>query len=424
MKIREPKYIRANPILICLVILALPCVFLSAQSLGDVNSDGSVNIVDALLTAQFYVGLNPAGFNQGSADVNCSGSIDIVDALLLAQYYVALINTFPCGATQAPTVAPTGAPTAAPTLPPTDAFIKGADVGWLQQMESQGIKFYDDAGVQKDCLQILKEHGINAIRLRTWVNPSGGWCNKDNTIIMAVRVKSMGFKFMLDFHYADSWADPGKQPKPAAWASLSFTDLLQKVYDYTYDVMSGLAAQGVYPEWVQVGNETNDGMLWEDGRASTSMSNFTQLVNRGYDAIKAVSPSSQVIIHISNGYDNSLFRWIFDGLKSYGGKYDIIGMSLYPTSSNWSTYDSQCLSNMNDMKSRYGKPSMICELGMDYTQAAACYSFIIDLMSTVKSAGGYGVFYWEPECYNWQGYTLGAWNTNGRPTEAMDAFLQ
>jgi arabinogalactan endo-1,4-beta-galactosidase len=397
---------------------------LYSQSLGDVNNDGSISIVDALLIAQYYVGLNPQNFDSANADVNCSGAIDIVDGLVIAQYYVGLISVLPCSATAAPTQTPvtTSVPTQAPTNPP-DGFVKGADAGWLQQMESQGIKFYDDAGVQKDCLQILKEHGINSIRLRTWVNPSDGWCNKDNTIIMAKRLKDMGFKFMLDFHYADSWADPGKQPKPAAWTSLSFADLLQKVYDYTYDVMNSLKAQGIYPEWVQVGNETNDGMLWEDGRASKSMSNFTQIINRGYDAVKAVSPSSQVIVHISNGYDNSLFRWIFDGLKNNGGKYDIIGMSIYPTTSDWSTLNSQCLTNMNDMKSRYGKPSMIVEIGMEYTAASTCKSFITDIIAKVKQSGNNGVFYWEPECYNWQGYTKGAWNTNGRPTEAMDAFI-
>ncbi len=408
---------------VLILIVVCSAASLSSQGLGDVNNDGSVSIVDALLIAQYYVGLNPSNFDAARADVNCSGGIDVVDALLLAQFYVGLITTLPCSSTATPTQAPTPVPTQAPTNPPSDGFVKGADVGWLQQMESQGIKFYDDAGVQKDCLVILKEHGINAIRLRTWVNPSGGWCNKDNTIVMAKRIKDMGFKFMLDFHYADSWADPGKQPKPAAWASLSFTDLCQRVYDYTYDVMNGLKAVGIYPEWVQVGNETNDGMLWEDGRASKSMSNFTQLVNRGYDAVKAVSPSSLVIVHISNGYDNSLFRWIFDGLKTNGGKYDIIGMSLYPTSSDWSTLNSQCLTNMNDMKSRYGKPSMIVEIGMEYNAASACRSFITDIIAKVKQAGNNGVFYWEPQCYNWQGYTKGAWNTNGRPTEAMDAFI-
>ncbi|HEY9059546.1 MAG TPA: glycosyl hydrolase 53 family protein [Pseudobacteroides sp.] len=311
------------------------------------------------------------------------------------------------------------------------SFSTGADVSWLPQMEAKGYKFYDDNGVQKDCLQILKEHGINSIRLRVWVNPSddpySGHCSKAETIALAKRCANMGFRIMIDFHYSDSWADPGKQYKPAAWNSHGISQLLTDVYDHTYDVLNTLKSNGVTPEWVQIGNETNNGMLWDDGKASVNMKNFAQLVSRGYDAVKAVFPQTKVIVHISNGYDNSLFRWIFDGLKNNGGKYDVIGMSLYPESNNWSTISSQCLTNMNDMVSRYGKEVMICEVGMDNNAASACKSLISDLIKKVGSLSGgkgLGVFYWEPQCYNWAGYGKGAWSTNGRPTIAMDAFLE
>jgi arabinogalactan endo-1,4-beta-galactosidase len=310
------------------------------------------------------------------------------------------------------------------------SFVCGADVSWLPQMEQKGYKFYDDNGVQKDCLQILKEHGINTIRLRVWVNPSddpySGHCSKAETVALAKRCAEMGFRIMIDFHYSDSWADPGKQYKPAAWVNHSFSQLLTDVYNHTYDVLSTLKTNGVTPEWVQVGNETNNGMLWEDGKASKSMKNFTQLINSGYDAVKAVFPGTKVIVHISNGYDNSLFRWIFDGLKNNGGKYDVIGMSLYPAVDNWSSMNNQCLSNMNDMVSRYGKEVMICEVGMDSIAPQATKDMLTDLLKKVKSVSGgkgLGVLYWEPQCYNWAGYGKGAWNTNGRPSIAMDAFL-
>src|SRR5687767_8361025 len=114
----------------------------------------------------------------------------------------------------------------------------------------------------------------------------------------------------------------------------------------------------------------------------------------------------------------------FDGLRANGGKFDIIGMSLYPTPSNWATLNSQTLANMRDMRARYGKPTMVTEVGMDYTAAAAGRSFIVDLMNKVNTAGGLGVFYWEPQTYGWCGYGKGAWNPNGRPTVALDAFLQ
>jgi arabinogalactan endo-1,4-beta-galactosidase len=177
---------------------------------------------------------------------------------------------------------------------------------------------------------------------------------------------------------------------------------------------------------VQVGNETNDGMLWPDGKASVNRNNFAQLVIAGYNAVKAVDASIKVIVHISNGYDNNLFRWIFDGLKNNGAQWDIIGMSLYPTPSNWSALNNQCLSNMNDMVSRYNKDVMVLEVGMSWDQATACNSFLTDLITKVRAVSGgrgLGVLYWEPEAYNnWQGYTLGAFDNSGKPTVALNAF--
>jgi len=130
-------------------------------------------------------------------------------------------------------------------------------------------------------------------------------------------------------------------------------------------------------------------------------------------------------VHISNGYDNGLFRWMFDGLKANGANWDVIGMSLYPTAANWSSYNSQCLANMNDMITRYNKPVMICEVGMPANDPSTCLSFLMDLINKTKSVAdnnGLGVFYWEPEAYNWQGYGLGAFDNTGKPTIAMNAF--
>jgi arabinogalactan endo-1,4-beta-galactosidase len=313
------------------------------------------------------------------------------------------------------------------TTPPLNpSFAKGADISWLTQMENSGILFYNSAGTQQDCIQILKNLGVNSIRLRVWVNPANNWCNSADMVAKAIRAKNLGMRIMIDFHYSDSWADPGQQNKPTAWAAQDFATLQASVANHTTTVLNALKAVGVTPEWVQVGNETNDGMLWPTGKASLNMANFATLVNAGYDAVKAVDASIKVIVHISNGHDNSLFRWIFDGLKNNGGKWDITGMSLYPTAANWSALNTQCFSNMNDMVSRYGKPVMICEVGMSWDQAAACKSFLADLVTKTNSISnnmGLGVFYWEPEAYNsWQGYTLGAFDNSGKPTVAMDAF--
>ncbi|POY39203.1 arabinogalactan endo-1,4-beta-galactosidase [Solitalea longa] len=306
-------------------------------------------------------------------------------------------------------------------------FVKGADVSWVTEMETQGIKFYNNAGAQQDLFQILKDKGMNTIRLRVWVNPANGWCNTDDLVAKALRAKNMGLGILLDFHYSDSWADPGQQNKPAAWSSQDITALKTSVYDHTVAVMTALKNKGITPAWVQVGNETNDGMLWDEGRASKNMKNFAELIQSGYTAIKSVSSTSKVIVHISNGYDNSLFRWIFDGLKNNGTQWDVIGMSLYPTTANWASLNSQCLSNMNDMVARYGKEVMVCEVGMEATEAAICKAFLDDIIlktNSVSNGKGLGVLYWEPECYNsWKGYKLGAFDASGKPTVAMDAFL-
>jgi arabinogalactan endo-1,4-beta-galactosidase len=277
-------------------------------------------------------------------------------------------------------------------------------------------------------MELLKSFGVNAIRLRAWVDPSasGGWCNTADLVTKAVRAKNLGMKILIDLHYSDWWADPGKQNKPAAWASQDLNTLKASVYNYTVDVMNALKTHSVTPDWVQVGNETDDGMLWPDGKASTNMANFAQLVNTGYDAVKSVSASSKVIVHISNGFDNSLFRWMFDGIKNNNAKWDVIGMSLYPSSANWSTLNDQCLANMNDMISRYNKEIMICEVGMSWDQPSACNAFLTDLINKTRSLGdnkGLGVFYWEPECnVNWNGYTLGAFDNSGKPSIALNAF--
>ncbi len=310
-------------------------------------------------------------------------------------------------------------------------FAKGADISWIPGMESLGYKWYNKAGVQKDPLTILKEDfGINAARIRVFVNPSkdagNGLCDKAATIKLAKRAKALGMSIMIDFHYSDSWADPGQQNKPAAWKSYTFEQLMTAVYNHTLDVMNGLKAEGIYPEWVQVGNETNDGMLWNEGKASVNMKNFAWFINCGYDAVKAVSSSTKVIVHMANGDNNTIYRWLFDGITKNGAKFDVIGMSLYGTTSNWSTLSSQCLTNMKDMVSRYGKEVMLCEIGMSYDQGATAKTFISTMVKNVKSLSnskGLGVFYWEPCAFpGFNSYNMGAWNSNGKPTVALEGF--
>lgn len=315
-----------------------------------------------------------------------------------------------------------------------NSFAKGADISWLPQMEATGYKFYNDNGKEEDCFKILKDHGINSIRLRTFVNPSddkaSGHCSKDETVAMAVRAQKWGMKVMIDFHYSDTWADPGKQGKPKAWEGHDFPTLLNDLYTYTFDVMTALKTAGISPEWVQVGNEIPGGMVYPEG-SSTNWPQLAQLINKGYDAIKAVSPESKVILHVDQGNNNDRFRWWFDAAKANGAKYDMIGLSYYPYwlegKPDYTLSIDDLAKNMNDMVSRYGKEVMVVEVGGEDVKVQNTYDMLVAVQKKVREVPenkGMGVFYWEPEgARSWSRYALSAWGDDGKPTKAMDAFL-
>ena len=314
-------------------------------------------------------------------------------------------------------------------------FANGADIGWVNQLESNGINWVNDYGYKEDPLKILKDNGVNSVRLRVFVNPPSngfftsndgytsmlGYCDKNSVVTMAKRAKQLGFRIMIDFHYSDHFADPGKQDIPAAWKNHSLSQLENDVYNHTYEVMSSLAEAGIYPEWVQVGNETNSGMLWPQayiwGNGNfPNTQNWSKLINKGYDAVKRVSSSSKVIIHLANGENNSIFRTVFDSLVNSGAKFDVIGMSYYPYWSNTNYTDNiDALSyNLNDMASRYNKEVMVCEVGGEASKSTDSYNLVkavINKVKAVPNSKGIGVFYWEP-CASSSilsdGYPLGA----------------
>lgn len=313
----------------------------------------------------------------------------------------------------------------APTGPDA-AFARGADVSWITEMEASGRRFYNAAGAEQDGMRLLKHLGMDAIRLRVWVNPENGWCGMEDLVVKASRAHDLGMRLFINFHYSDTWADPGQQRPPMAWEGHDLEALKAAVATHTTEVLQTLRVRGISPQWVQVGNETGNGMLWETGKAATDMAAYAALNNAGYDAVKAVFPDTKVVVHLQNGYDNGLFRWLFDGLKDNGGKWDVIGMSLYPSPDDWQQRNEQCLANMRDIVERYGSDVMVCEVGMSWDEAATARLFLEDLMAkvhTLPEGKALGVFYWEPQSYGgWKGYTLGAFDASGRPTEALEAF--
>ncbi|WP_309641269.1 glycosyl hydrolase 53 family protein [Flavobacterium sp.] len=310
-------------------------------------------------------------------------------------------------------------------------FAKGADVGWLPQMEATGYKFYDTDGSQKDCLQLLKDRGMNTIRLRLFVNPSNdkasGHCSKDETVSMAVRAQKMGMRIMIDFHYSDSWADPAKQFKPAAWEKHAFPELLNDVYNHTFDVLNALKNAGVTPEWVQIGNEIPGGMMWPDG-STKNWKQLGQLLNKGYDATKAVNPKIKVIVHVDEGNNNAKFRTFFDNATEQKVKYDVIGLSYYPywIKKDYTETIADLQFNLNDMSKRYHKEVMVVEVGGEDHLVQNTFDMLkatIKAVKEVPNQKGLGVIYWEPEGEkSWSQYSLSAWQSDGKPSPALDAF--
>ncbi len=315
-------------------------------------------------------------------------------------------------------------------------FPKGADVSWLTQMEAEGMKFYNQGGTEKELMTLLKDDcGVNSIRLRVWVNPADGWNNMDDVLIKARRANALGLRLMIDFHFSDTWADPSNQIIPAAWKDYTFDQLKAAVAAHVTTMMNKLKAYDIEPEWVQIGNETRNGMMYQAEAGGENISygghysngaQFATLVNAGYDAVKAVFPDSKVIVHIDSGNQWGLYSRIFGNLKTNGGKYDIIGISLYPENDSWSDYIASAVSNIQQAYNTYGKDVMVVEFGMDYDQADACKSAITKLMTDGTATGHLaGIFYWEPEAPNGYngGYKKGCFD-GGKPTTALDVFKE
>ncbi|MBO4906672.1 MAG: glycosyl hydrolase 53 family protein [Bacteroidaceae bacterium] len=319
-------------------------------------------------------------------------------------------------------------------------FARGADVSWCSEMEATGKKFYNDKGQNKELMQLLSELGMNAIRLRVWVDPAGfgygAWSDKADVLAKARRVRDAGMDLMIDFHYSDFFADPGTQTKPASWAAYSMEELKQAVADHTTDILQALKDEGIEPRWVQVGNEINSGMIWEEGRLWTTADDkgwgkYVALSNAGYDAVKAVLPDAYVIVHHASGADNP--SWFYTDFKKYGGKLDMIGLSHYPEA-EWEQDNTKLANAIRKMAITHRVPIMVVETGYNSKNQDLASQVMTDLFTKVGDISlCAGIFYWEPEVFanwrpayyttiGWPSYSKGAFTSLGRPGKALDAF--
>ncbi len=295
---------------------------------------------------------------------------------------------------------------------PVDKML-GADISFLPQMEDRGMK-YSDNGVTKDAIQILKDHGLNYIRLRLFVNPENdsgyspkkGFCDLQHTIEMGKRIKAAGMKFLLDFHYSDTWADPQKQFKPAAWKGLDFEQLRQKVFDYTKNVIQSLKNAGAEPNMVQIGNEINHGMIWPEGHIN-NIDSLAQLVYAGIQGVKAVDPSISIMLHIALGGQNDEARFFLDNMIMRGVPFDVIGLSYYPS---WHNTLEDLRYNLNDLARHYDKDVIVVE----YSQLKR---EVNNLAFNVYGGHGKGSAIWEP-LNTWEAF----FDRQGKSTDMLKIY--
>ena len=327
----------------------------------------------------------------------------------------------------------------------SNSFAKGADISWVTEMEDDGVKFYNSSGTETDCFDLMASLGMNACRLRVWVNPEneyGAYCDKTDVVAKAVRAKAAGMDVMIDFHYSDMFADPNRQATPKAWEGYTLAEMADAVASHTKEILNAVVDAGVTPKWVQVGNETRNGMIWPTGQLRTAdgdiadgWSNYATLSNAGYDAVKAVLPNAIVIIHIDNAWDDN--DWWFTEFKAAGGKMDMIGLSHYPQTVPHMTYteaNSAALEHIQSLASTYGVKVMVAEVGVRSHNETLANTVLTDFMTAAGQLDECaGVFYWEPEVYGnwrpavystwgWGPYDMGAFTPTGKPATCLGAF--
>ncbi|MDB4584722.1 arabinogalactan endo-1,4-beta-galactosidase, partial [Draconibacterium sp.] len=242
----------------------------------------------------------------------------------------------------------------------------GADLSFMKQAEDKGFEFKEE-GQTKPCLDIFKDHGYNWIRLRLFHTPTELPNNLEYTIALAKEAKQKGFKFLLDYHYSDRWADPGKQIIPKAWEGISQEQMVDSVFEYTKASMIALRNAGAFPDMVQVGNEICNGMLWPNGKLPDNWDNFAELLQAGINGVYASCGNNlcpKIMIHIAKGGSTEFTKYYFDKIKGYGIEYDVIGQSYYPW---WHGNLLDLRECLNFAANEYKKDIMVVEAAYNFT---------------------------------------------------------
>jgi arabinogalactan endo-1,4-beta-galactosidase len=295
------------------------------------------------------------------------------------------------------------------------SYVIGADVSFLAKCEQDGVVFKEN-GQPRDVLAILREHQYNWVRLRVFHDPAAAPDKLPNdlpyTLALAQRAKAMGFRLLLDLHYSDSWADPAKQPTPAAWSELKHKQLVEQVHDYTRDTISAFVRSGVAPDMVQVGNEITNGMLWPDGKLPGNWDNFADLLRAGVQGVaegSAPGPRPRIMIHIERSGDYDAAVWFYDNLIAHHVPFDVIGLSYYPS---WHGRLDLMRGNLHDLALRYRLPIIVVETAYNWTPGGMAgqnaefpetpegqLAFLRAIDAAVRAIPdglGQGVFWWEP----------------------------
>lgn len=310
-------------------------------------------------------------------------------------------------------------------------FWLGADISGTTELESHGVQLYNAAGEPRENTQLMKELGMNAVRLRVWVNPKDGFSSKEDVLVMAKRAKALGMAIMIDFHYSDWWADPAKQNIPAAWKNYTYKQMKRALAKHTKETLQLLKRNGIDVKWVQVGNETTNGFLWPMGRAQENMRQYAGLTDAGYAAVKKVYPQATVIVHLDCASDAKRYDFIFDGLRKYKARFDMIGVSVYPywdidskLETDWHGTIEHFADNLRRITKKYGVETMVVETGVEVKKPVEGKVILKEIINAAKNCTDghcHGVFYWAPELEGQ--YPLGAFE-NHRPTVIMEAFTE